>query len=203
MFRGLNRRAAPALYAAGDHHFIRLPKASLLVLGWAADRPLLFPLFLWLMLLQEERSIHYSRVYLRNRGGLEPAFVAAHRRHLADEVGHVRWDERLLDTLWTRTPPLRRAVNARLFTWMVEEFFAAPKRGQLAVVDELAREHPELRPRLPRLRAELRALAGDEVFRASLYSRAIVPRTFARFDSAPELRGRSVCGYRPLVEEAP
>lgn len=201
MFRRLNRRCAPWLYARGDHHFIRMPAVLLAVLGWAVRHPLLFPLFLWLMLLQEERSIFYSRTYLRHRGSLEPSFVAVHRRHVADEVGHVRWDEQLLDALWLRSSRLRRAVNARLFAWLLEEFFGAPKRGQLEVVAELVLEHPELGELAPKMRTELLALGDDEAFRASLYSRSIVPRTFARFDSAPELRRRGLCGYRPMSAE--
>jgi hypothetical protein len=195
MFRRLNRRAAPGLYAHGDHCFIEVPAPWRAVVRWTTDRPLRYPMFLWLMLLQEERSIFYSRAWLRHRAELEPAFVAAHRRHVADEVGHVRWDEELLDAVWERASPRRRAWNARLFAWMVEEFFSTPKRAQLAVVDELARELPELSALLPQMRQQLLALGADPAFRRTLYSRVIVPRTFARFDGAPEFRGRAMCGY--------
>jgi len=200
MFRRLNEKCAPQLYAGRDSYFIHVPGLWMTGLRWAVDRPLLFPLFLWLMLLQEERSIAYSRAYLQERESIEPHFVAAHRRHLADEVGHVRCDEELLDALWKRATPLARRWNARLFAWMLDEFFGTPKRGQLRVVDELARELPELRARRPEMRRQLLALSKDEAFRTSLYSRAIVPRTFARFDGAPEFRGLDICGYRPLPE---
>lgn len=200
MFRRLNLRCAPQLYDRGDFYFIRVPAAWKAALRWAADRPLLFPLFLWLMLLQEERSLFYSRAILRDRAALDPRFVAVHRRHLADEVGHVQWDEELLDALWRRASPLRRTINAKMFAWMLEEFFGAPKRGQLQVVAQLGRECPELRRREPEMRRQLLDLSRDEAFRASLYSRAIVPRTFARFDDAPELRVLSICGYRPQAE---
>src|SRR6185295_2280360 len=87
MFRRLNRRAAPELYAGGDFHFIRVPRALVAVLRAATRRPRLFPLFLWLMLLQEERSLHYSGEYLRRRAEMEPAFLGAYRAHLVDEAG--------------------------------------------------------------------------------------------------------------------
>jgi hypothetical protein len=202
MFRRLNERCAPHLYTGRDWHFIQVPGVWMMALKRAVDRPLLFPLFLWLMLLQEERSIAYSRGYLQGRESIEPQFVAAHRLHLADEVGHVRWDEDLLDEMWRRARPLARRWNARLFAWMVGEFFGTPKRGQLRVIDELAREFPELRARRLEMRRQLLALSKDEAFRTSLYSRAIVPRTFARFDGAPEFRGLDICGYRPQPEGA-
>lgn len=188
MFRRLNRRCAPGLYSRRDFHFVRVPAAWRASLGWALARPALFPMFFWLMLLQEERSLYYSRGYLRHRGAIAPCFVQAHRRHLADEVWHVRWDEELIETLWGRAHPRLRAANARLFAWLLEEFFGAPKRAQLRVLAELGREFPPLRERLPELRRQLLALAGNEEYRRSLYSREIVPLTFARLEGWPELR---------------
>jgi hypothetical protein len=197
MFRRLNRLAAPHLYQDGDLRFVRVPAFWTAVMRWAVDHPLSMPLFLWLMLLQEERSLHYSKIYLRHQAPLDPLFVETHRLHLMDEAKHVRWDEELLDVLWQRASPPVRALNARLFAWMLEEFFGAPKRAQLRVVEELAREMPDLRGRLPEMRRQLLALSRDETFRKTLYSREIVPRTFARFDECPELRGLSLCGYSP------
>src|SRR5262249_46308213 len=102
MFRRLNLRCAPELYAAGDFHFVQIPPLWQAVSQWAAHQSFLFPTFLWLMLLQEERSLFYSRTFLAHRETLEPQFVQAHRLHLADEARHVRWDEELLDALWQR-----------------------------------------------------------------------------------------------------
>lgn len=197
MFRRLNRRGAPHLYEIGDLHFVKIPAFWTAVMRWAVDHPVSLPLFLWLMLLQEERSLYYSRIYLRHQASIEPLFVETHRLHLVDEAKHVRWDEELLDELWLRAHPLLRTFNARLFAWMLEEFFGTPKRAQLRVVEELAREIPELRGRLPEMRRQLLALSRDESYRKTLYSREIVPRTFARFDESPELRALSLCGYVP------
>ncbi len=182
MFRRLNQRCAPELYAGRDHYFVQVPKIWTAASKWAVAHPLLFPMFLWLMLVQEERSLYYSRVILRHRESIEPHFVKAHRLHLADEVGHVRWDEELLDALWQGARPLLRKVNAKLFAWMLDEFFAAPKRAQLRVVDELVREFPELGERRLALRRQLLALSADDGFRTSLYSR------------------EKICGYRPQLE---
>lgn len=197
MFRRLNRIAAPHLYGGGELRFVKVPAFWTAVMRWAVEHPVSLPLFLWLMLLQEERSLHYSRVYLRHQDSIDPLFVETHRLHLLDEAKHVRWDEELLDDLWQRASPLVRTLNARLFAWMLEEFFGAPKRAQLRVIEELAREMPDLRGRLPEMRRQLLELSRDETFRKTLYSREIVPRTFARFDECPELRGLSLCGYSP------
>jgi hypothetical protein len=202
MFRRLNRRFAPQLYGAQDHHFIRVPALSRALFAWMVDHPNWFPLFFWLMLVQEERSLFYSRCYLAHAEAIEPRFVKAHRLHLADELGHVSWDEELIDTLWERAHPLLRWGNAKLFAWMFDEFFSTPKRGQLCVIEELGRDFPELGDLLPEMRRQLLALATDEAYRSTLYSREIVPKTFARFDGSPELRALDLCGYRPLPEGA-
>jgi P-aminobenzoate N-oxygenase AurF len=204
MFRALNRACAPDLYAGGDFYFIRVPPSYARAFGWVARRVQFFPMVLWLMLLQEERSLFYSRAILRQKEDLEPHFVDVHRTHLADEAGHVRWDEDLLDQIWTACTPLLRRFNAELFRWMVGEFFNTPRRGGLRVVSHFADEFPELTPRLPELRKQLFDLSRSPQYHRSLYSREMVPRTFARFDKCPEfsLLGRTLHGYdRRHIEE--
>ena len=196
MFRQLNQQCAPQFYRAGHFYFIQPPRAWMTALNWATQHPRLFPMFVWLMLLQEERSLFYSRKVIAQREELEPYFVKTHRTHLADEVGHVRWDEELIEALWQRANPVLRRVNARLFGWMLREFFNAPKRAQLCVVHELTREFPALSAMEPEMQRQLLALSEDGSYQKSLYSREIAPKSFARFDSSPEFRSLQLVGYR-------
>jgi hypothetical protein len=202
MFRRLNQQCAPQFYGAGHFYFIQPPRAWMAALSWATERPRLFPMFLWLMLLQEERSLFYSRRVIAQREELEPHFVKTHRTHLADEVGHVRWDEELIESLWQPANPFLRKVNARLFGWMVGEFFNAPKRAQLHVVHELAREFPALSELQPEMQPQLLALSEDSRYQNSLYSREIAPRAFARFDASPEFQSLELIGYCRRAEGA-
>jgi hypothetical protein len=205
MFRALNRRCAPHLYTGSDFHFIRVARPWTALLAWTTRRPRLFPLYVWLMLLQEERSLYYSGEYIRHKEALEPNFVSTYRAHLIDEAGHVRCDMELLDQWWPHANPRLRRMNARLLAWMVREFFSAPKRGQMGVVAELAREFPELRERLPEIRRQLLGLATDDAYQASIYSREIAPRCLARFDEWDEFRvmERAMPGYRFAQAAAP
>jgi len=197
MFRRLNLLCAPKFYSAANFHFIQPPAQWMAVLRWATARPRLFPMFLWLMLLQEERSLYYSKRFILERESLDPRFVETHRIHMADEVGHVRWDQELLDTLWHRIHPALRKINARLLAWMLAEFFSAPKRAQLRVIHQLSLEFPVLRAGEPEMRRQLLALSSGAAYQNSLYSREIVPRVFARFDEWPEFRALEIFGYRP------
>jgi len=83
-----------------------------------------------------------------------------------------------LESCGRRANPVLRKVNAGLFTWMLGEFFNAPKRAQLRVVHELAREFPVLRESSQRCKRQLLGLSEDNRYQMSLYSREIVPRAF-------------------------
>lgn len=201
MFRRLNLLCAPELYAGRDFHFIQVPGTARRLLAGITYRPDWFPLLLWLMHLQEERALFFGRTFLQHGPELESHFVAAQRKHLADEAGHVRCDEWLLDQVWPRTNFLVRWVNARLLAWMMAEYFTAPKRAGFRVVAQLVAEFPELRPRQAEISRQLLGLKDDRTFCQSLYSLENVPGTFQRFAAWPEFRfiSRVLPGYQPEV----
>lgn len=199
MFRELNRLCLPGIYNHSDFHFIHVPAISGSCLRWWADQSFRFPFFLWILLIQEERALFYAKEFLKNAPTLEAAFVAAQKKHLADEVGHVQWDEELLDWIWPQTSPGWRQVNARLFAWMMGEYFTTPKRSGLRVVAALVREFPDLQPLWPEIKSQMISLDRNPEFNALCYSREVTPKTFARFDRWPEFRRleRVLSGYRP------
>lgn len=199
MFRALNQKCAPEIYARREFHFIRVPRAVGRILDFISKRPTWFPLLLWLMHLQEERAMFFGRSFLRFADTLEPHFVAAQRKHLADETGHVRWDEALLDWVWPQTGLLLRQFNIRVFAWMIEEYFSAPKRSALGVVAALVEEFPELHPQYLEFCHQLRELGTNASYRRSLYCTENVPSTFRRFDAWPEFRAvrGAMPGYIP------
>ena len=199
MFRNLNQRCAPAIYQSNDFHFIRVPAAAARLLDFVSRRPTLFPFLLWLMHLQEERAMFFGRTFLKYADSLEPYFVAVQRRHLADETGHVHWDEELLDWVWPRTKLLLRRFNIQIFRWMIEEYFSTPKRSALRVVSALIDEFPELQPQYPVFCQQLRALGKKPEYRHSLYCSENVPHTFRRFDAWQEFQSltSTMPGYVP------
>ena len=195
VFRALNRQAAPEFYAHRDYFFVGIGRGWRAVVRAISGCPRLFPLLVWLALMQEERSLFYSKGCLEQTDRLEPRFLAAHRAHLADEARHISWDEELLDWLWPRTKRFLRSGNARLLNWLVGEFFLLPKRSGLRVVEQLICEFPELNA--VTLRSAMTSLSGNDVYVRTLYSRTITPRTFARFDAHHEfaLLAKTLPGY--------
>lgn len=200
-FRELNRRVDPRRFSLEEGSYCFIPTGARMraVTAWFARRPFAFPCWIWLMLLQEERSISVARECLKKDCQLEPAFVALHRKHMADEIDHVEWDLKLVERVWLPLPAWQRRVQARLFGGMMAEFFTAPKRAGKAVLQALLDEFPELAPLGADLHRELEALAASRDYHASLYSRTITPRAFGLFDGLPEFNdiGRYLLAYEP------
>ena len=201
-FRELNHRVDPTRFRLEDGNYVFIPMDARMrsISSWFARRPFLFPCWIPLMLLQEERSIAVGRECLRKENRLEPAFLKLHRKHLADEVDHVHWDLKLIERVWLPMPKWKRRLQARLFGTMMREFFTAPKRAGKAVLQVLIDEFPELKPLEVRLHRELGDLATSRAYHASLYSRETTPRSFALFDELPEFHD---IGHFLLAYERP
>jgi hypothetical protein len=181
MFWDLNRKCMPQWYANSYYHFIQVPNSGRRFLNFITRHPRWFPLCLWLMLLQEDRALHYGRTYLRHPD-LEPHFHAVHKRHLADEAGHVRWDEQLINLVWPNTRPPVRRMNVALCSWMVSEFFSTPKRAGIRIIDEWTRESAALARKRLEIHSAVRELKNDRAFHKLLYGRSVVPAAFAQLD---------------------
>ena len=199
MFRELNRQCLPKVYASNDFHFIRAPFFPAMLLRQWVGRADWFPFFIWILFIQEERALFYAKEFLNELDDLEPHFVATQRRHLADEVGHIQWDEELLDWIWPHVGKTWRGINAHLFRWMMGEYFTTPKRSGLRVVSDLVKEFPDLQPLWPELRNQMLQLSRNQEFNRLCYSRTVTPKAFARFDHWPEFQslGKILSGYQP------
>ena len=198
MFRRLNRCCNPEIYGNQDFYFIEMPGLMSGFVNFVSKKPHWFPLFLWFVLLQEERSLFFGRTFLKS-SDTEPHFREVQRIHLMDEVEHIRWDKELLKWIWPRTSSILRKLNVHLLIWMVNEYFSTPKRAAVMVVRELVNEFPALRSQFPEIRFQLLELRNNLSFRRSLYSSDNVPDTFKLFRAWPEfdIIVNAIPGYVP------
>lgn len=200
MFRSVARSFSPALYSECKYVFIRTPPAGRMIRA-LLSAPALRPMLLWIALIQEERGVFFAEEILRQREQVDPRMVDWQRRHLADEVNHVSLGEALLPLYWDASRPSVRRWNGRLVRFVLREFLSAPKRAGIRVIDHWVKECPELKPRKAELMRAMQELDRDPRFHESLYSRKIVPKTFALFDRYTEFRdlGKGLWGYSPEV----
>ena len=184
VFHALLRDLRPEWYARSWRHFVHVGPVGERVLATLLRHPKQFPFLLWLIQLLEERTMFASRLYLAEADTFPAAIVAAQRRHLADEADHVQWDIALLQQLWPATPAWLRRLNVRLLDWMVGEFIAVPRRAALRVIDALAADLPDLSVPAATLKTQLRELAARPAFRAAVFGRDAVPRTWKHASTA-------------------
>lgn len=148
-FHALHRASEPSLYSTNEYHFVKVPALAKRMFDACTRRPWRFPFCLWLTMIIEERTLPAAREMLRFSDRIEPHYLALHRLHASDEAGHVSCDGEALKRIWPHLPGPLRLVNRWAFVYLLKEFFQLPKRAGWRVVLELAKEHPEVQPRLP------------------------------------------------------
>jgi hypothetical protein len=180
------RAIAPEMYKSSPRYFIRNSSLETAGLNWCVSRPRLFPMYLWLILILEERAMYCSRVFLNHEEAASGPFFQIQRQHLADEVDHVQWDEAIITEVWGNTPAWLRNLNVKLMDLMLREFIVAPKRAAVRVLDALVGRHPMLTQILPRLKRELRDLGQSPEFQRSIFCAPVAPRSERLMAKHPE-----------------
>ena len=200
MWRALLGCSDPRRPEGSRYRYAGLSRTAHRVLAAVCASPERFPFVFWVILAQEELSIHAARrCAAMERGRLEPHFAAAYRAHVVDEARHVQLDWHLIERFYAPLPALWRRANAAVLRCLFRQFLVSPRRAAARVVRTLALEHPALEPLLPRMLEELRRLGANRRYQAALYSRRSHPITFALFDRFPEMRRmtRVLSSYAP------
>ena len=180
-FMEFNRRARPDLYSQSDRVFVRTALLFSGALKALLSLPKWLPFPLWIILLLEERSLHYSARWAQAE--VEPQLIQLHRMHALDEDRHVALGDQLIHHLWASRPGWLRRTNARILTAVLREFFFFPKRAALEIVRVAFAGHPDC----AEMQRQLLALRNHPGFLKTLYSRASNPLTLARLEAYPEL----------------
>ncbi|MFN8392044.1 MAG: diiron oxygenase [Bdellovibrionota bacterium] len=189
MFRRLNQAAAPELYQRSPFYFLRPPgprlSRVLVLLGKCFA-----PAMVLLCTIQEERVTRYGDLYRRDE--IEPNFFAATEAHCNEECDHIVLGPLLIERLWSKSSRVGRALNGYVFRFLMREFFLAPKRGGVRILNRLVEEFPELRPLSGRLRGELLELQRNKRFLRALYSRDVIPQSIALLEKNNVLRSAAL-----------
>lgn len=183
----LNRLSEPEWYADATRQLVRMPPWATMLSRLLARHPVACPVVFWIQLLQEERSVEISRRCMRMpEERIEPRYRAALASHIQDEARHVQIDRHLIDRFYGPRSAMIRRITGRVFRWIVGSLLLTPVRSTMRVVEVLASEDADLRPLLPRIRLELRALGGSTEYHQMMYSRQTTPITFSLFDEYEE-----------------
>jgi hypothetical protein len=186
----LNRCADPQRYPRNLAAISRIAPAARALMKWLTQRPLDFPVAIWLMLILEEHGNEIARrCAARRPSDIEPHFAAAYLAHVRDETRHVQIDWCLIDSLWPKMRRCHRRINTAIFRLVVARLLYKTDHAAISVAKELVRERPALRPLLPRMRSELLKVGQNPEFRSMMFSAESSPIVFYLLEQFPELRG--------------
>ncbi len=197
MFKKINQIAFPHIYNKKPYHFIKTSPLLHKFTVWQTKHPLLLPALLWIGLLLEERALHMAQGYMKMEDELDPYFFAVTKNHSQDELNHVAFGTQLFEYTWENSYPWMRRLNTYYFSWLISEYFCAPKRGAIAVVKELYNKFSDMPVSFEQMKIELLGLGNNDEYLLSCYSRKIVPKTFAMYDSKKEFKilSKFLIGY--------
>ena len=174
LFKHLNKACEPELYKDNDFFFIKPPPIIVSIWKHFGNNPIRFPLILWLILVQEEKAVYYGKCFARDKDKLEPKFCKIHLKHLEDEGSHCDHGSIITNAVWSRKSKLARKVNAFLFQWVLKEFFTAPKRSGMTVIDHWLTEFPEHQSLRSAIKKEYYNFNQNKAYVSSLYSKDVI-----------------------------
>ena len=174
LFKRLNKACAPELYKDNDFFFVKPPPIIVSIWKHLGNNPIRFPLILWLVLIQEERAVYYGKCFARDKEKLDSKFCNIHLKHLEDEGSHCDHGATIANAVWRQKSKLARKVNAFLFQWVLKEFFTAPKRSCMAVIDHWLTEFPEHQGSRLIIKKEYYNFNRNKAWVSSLYSKEVI-----------------------------
>jgi len=180
MFAELNRELAPSWYGGNLFFFIQVPAVPLAILRFVGKRPERFPFLIWLGMMQEERAIFYANQFVLEAADLEPRFVDVHRRHLADEEDHLDHELLLQELYWEPAGRFTQRYNAWICSWLIFEYFTAPRRGGIRLFDQLITRYPELKKHRKTVIDAYATLNRSSEYMARHYGPDAISRTLTR-----------------------
>lgn len=177
MFWRLGEAARPQYYPGREFYFVK--KASVfgrLALEIITTRPQDLLVWVWVAIFFEERTLMYSKEYIKGASSLDSQFVQAHRLHMLEELRHVRMDHFLIDVFYKHQSPLKKKLAGLMMKRVVRDF-ASPRRMSYVLAKELAQQFPECQKTFKRLLQELPALGHNKDFHGILFSKDATDRT--------------------------
>jgi hypothetical protein len=145
MFNQLNLAAEPKYYQQNTYFISRNAHPSgVFTLDQIKKYPQIFGVWVWIALLFEERSLMYSKEYLKDKtGSVSSHFKQIHHWHMLEEVHHVQLDEFLANEFYRPLAPWKRWLTARMMSSVIRSF-QSPRRISLVIAKMMKDEFKEI-----------------------------------------------------------
>lgn len=191
MFLLMNKTAAPDFYRDSNYYLTTYDGMKpffwmhLISKNWK-----LMGVWIWLALFFEERTIMYSKEYLRSRTpDLSPLFVQAHRLHMLEEIYHVQLDEVLVERFYEPLGFFRKRAAARMLQGVIRSYLS-PRRLSISIAKVLKTEFPDptAAHAIETCMQELPSLSGNAAFKKQFFGPDATKRVLRLLQKHPEMK---------------
>lgn len=171
MFQKINQAAEPHFYLKSDFYISNMAaKRTLWLFKKIADHYRFFGVWIWIAIFFEERSVMYSKEYLRAKSGEKrqqccDLFVQAHHFHFLEEVYHLQLDEELIAKFYAPLNPFKKWLAAKILKSLVESYMA-PRKLSISIAKILKSEFadPKIHQAIDNCMQELPSLKKNRAF---------------------------------------
>lgn len=159
---------------------------SLKWVEWMRTHPDWLSVWLWISVYFEEKTIIYSKAYLKkDQRHLCPVFREVHRLHLLEEIYHVELDEVIIERFYKEKGLINRKVAATLFKSLLKRY-SSPMRMSKAIAKVLIQENKENQRKVQNCLAELPSLKYNKEYQDLYLGEKAAPKTWKLMRSYPE-----------------
>jgi hypothetical protein len=190
MFMQLNKISAPEFYDLKDFYFLEeASRFKKVLLEKVLKMPQVFSIWCWILIFFEERTLMFSKEYMKNKSHISQAFVHVHQLHFVEEVRHVQLDEYFIDTFYKNISFVQRFVTAKILN-KVFHHFASPYKMSKAIIKTLKKEFPEEQNlfMLEKIENELPLLRTNKKFQLQFFGPEATQKTFKLINCYPEFK---------------
>jgi hypothetical protein len=190
MFVRVNRRSEPLLYQDSNYYLMTLGGKDLAgYMRSIAKRFRFFGVWVWVALFFEERSLMYSKAFLRDRSpNIAALFRETHRLHMLEELYHVQADAVLIDRYYRPLGRFKRWLAARMLDRIVSSYLS-PKKLSVQIARVLNEEFPEENGGIAEIMRELPSLKTNRRFHQRSLGPDATKRVLQQLLLFPEMAG--------------
>lgn len=190
MFRLFNQAVEPEYYKDDPFFFSkRADSIGFSLIKLIKKFPSIFAVWIWIVIYFEERTLIYSKYYLKKeQAHLSPVFREIHKLHMLEEVYHVQLDEVIIDRNYNKLHPLKKKLAAYMFKYIIKSY-SSPRRMSQTIAKTLIVEMPEERKAIDACLRELPQMKNNMKYQKLFLSEEAVPRTWKLMRKHPEMSG--------------
>jgi hypothetical protein len=166
MFHLLNQAACPEYYSSQSKYFLAntAHPAGILLLTMIKKFPRVFGAWVWIALFFEERSLVYSKFYLKSENAhLNRHFREIHKLHMIEEASHVQLDEVFVNQFYRPLAGWKKKVTGWMLRSIVQSH-RTPKRMSRSIAKVLRNEFPDSHAQIQECLNQLPGLAQNREF---------------------------------------